>query len=485
VEPSEESEQSAAERRLVLINVCLGQFIAAVDARSVNVALPTLSSEFGATMQSVQWVPLAYQLTVIGLVLSLGRLGDLVGRKRIYNLGFVIFIVGTALCGFATGMLTLVGARIIEGIGGAMILANGRAIVSAAFGGSGRGRALGITSTAFHLGYIVGPSLGGFLIDALGWRWIFFVTLPVAVAGAAMAGRVLQETIETKRSYSIDVLGSAALLSFVVALILGLNRAARAGVDASTAALFFLFAALLGLFIFLERRADEPVLDLGLFRKALFSAGIASLALISLTQTATFFLLPFYLQGLLSLTATQVGVTLIFYSVVIVVLAPVGGSLSDRFGSRILCAVGCAATAASVFALSFVGADSTRLAVIVPLMGMGLGWALFASPNLSSLFGSVTQDRLGAVAGATVMTANVANAVGVAFASMLFARWLEWSGVAEAAAGKYTEWSRAPEIYLSAFRNSWMIFTGFAIIAMIISAIGRKPERTETYAVKS
>jgi predicted MFS family arabinose efflux permease len=366
-----------------------------------------------------------------------------------------------------------------------MILANGRAIVSAAFGGSGRGRALGITSTAFHLGYIVGPSLGGFLIDALGWRWIFFVTLPVAVAGAAMAWRVLQETIETKRSYSIDVLGSAALLSFVVALILGLNRAARAGADASTAALVFLFAALLGLFILLERRADEPVLDLGLFRKALFSAGIASLALISLTQTATFFLLPFYLQGLLSLTATQVGVTLIFYSVVIVVLAPVGGSLSDRFGSRILCFVGCAATAVSVFSLSFVGADSSRLAVIVPLMGMGLGWALFASPNLSSLFGSVTQDRLGAVAGATVMTANVANAVGVAFASMFFVRWLEWSGVSETAAGKYTEWSRAPEIYLSAFRNSWMIFAGFAFIAMIISAIGRKPERTETYAAKS
>jgi EmrB/QacA subfamily drug resistance transporter len=473
VEPREESGQAAAARRLVLINVCLGQFIAAVDARSVNVALPTLSSEFGTAMQVVQWVPLAYQLTVIGLVLSLGRLGDMVGRKKIYNLGFVIFITGTALCGLATGMATLVGSRIIEGVGGAMILANGRAIVSAVYGGSGRGKALGITSMAFHLGYIVGPSLGGFLIDSLGWRWIFFVNLPVAFAGAVMAWRVLRETVDEKRPYSIDLAGSAALLGFVVALILGLNRLARSGMDAGAVSLLFAFAGLVALFIILARRTDDPVLDLGLFRNQLFTAGISTLALISLTQTATFFLLPFYLQGILSLSATEVGVTLIFYSVVIVVLAPVGGSLSDRFGSRILCVAGCGATAVSVFALAFVGADSSRIAVVIPLMGMGLGWALFASPNLSSLFGAVAQDRLGAVAGATVMAANVANAVGVAFASMLFARWLEWSGVAENAAGNYKQWSQAPDLYVSAFRHSWWVFAAFALAAMMISAVGR------------
>ncbi|HEX9445645.1 MAG TPA: MFS transporter, partial [Candidatus Binatia bacterium] len=204
-----ETELSASARRLILINVCLAQFMGAVDARALNVALPTLSTEFGATMAVIQWVPIAYQLTLIGLVLSLGRLGDVAGRKKIYHLGFMIFFAGSALCGFATGVAPMVAFQILEGIGGAMILANGRAIVSAVFPGGSRGKALGITSTAFHLGYIVGPSLGGFLIDSLGWRWIFFVNLPVILAGAIMSSKVIPETAQAKGAYSVDLPGAA------------------------------------------------------------------------------------------------------------------------------------------------------------------------------------------------------------------------------------------------------------------------------------
>ena len=472
-----ETELSAAGRRLILANVCLGQFVAAVDARSVNVALPTLSTEFGATMAAVQWIPLAYQLTVIGLVLSLGRLGDMVGRKKIYNLGFMIFMGGAALCGFSSGLAPLVGFRIVEGIGGAMILANGRAIVSAVFAGGSRGKALGITSTAFHLGYIVGPSLGGFLIDHLGWRLIFLVNLPVILAGAIMASKVIRESVEAKAAYGIDLAGAAALLSSVVALVLGLNRAARYGLDLGAAGLFLGFASLLAFFIFIERRAAEPLLELDLFKKRLFGRGVLTLGLVSLTQTATFFLLPFYLQGLLSLTPTEVGLTLIFYSLVIVFLAPIGGSLSDRFGPRLLCTVGSAFTCAGVLLMARLGLDASRLAVILPLMAMGLGWSLFASPNLSALFGSVTPDRLGAVGGMTVTAANTANAIGVSLASMLFARWLDSSGV-PAAAG-FREWSRAPEAYLSAFPNSFFVFAGFALVAVFISAAGEKPARVK------
>ncbi|MGH7769031.1 MAG: MFS transporter [Candidatus Binatia bacterium] len=478
--PTAQNEISPGARRWILINACLGQFIAAVDARSVNVALPTLSTEFAATMEVVQWVPLSYQLTVIGLVLSLGRLGDMVGRKKIYNLGFLIFMSGSALCGFATGMASLVLFRVVEAVGGAMILANGRAIVSAVFAGGSRGKALGITSMAFHLGYIVGPSLGGILIDSAGWRWIFFVNLPVALAGAVMAWKVIRESIAAKGSYGIDLLGTTTLVCFVVSLILGLNRAARSGFDPWSAGLFFLFALFLALFIFFERRSPDPILDLRLFHKRLFTAGIVSLWLISLTQTATFFLLPFYLQGILGHTPTAVGITLIFYSVVIVFMAPLGGSLSDRFGSRLLCTIGCACTFVSVLMMARVGLDSTRLAVIIPLMGMGLGWSLFASPNLSALFGSVPHDRLGAVSGVTVTAANSANAVGIALASMLFVRWLDWYGVSAARASAYTEWSRAPEAYLSAFQSSWLVFAGFALIAVFFSAAQEPPERRKT-----
>jgi len=296
-----------------------------------------------------------------------------------------------------------------------------------------------------------------------------------------MAWKVIRESVAAKGPYGgIDLFGTTTLLFFVVAMILGLNRAARYGLDPLSAGLFFLFALFLGLFIFFERRAADPILDLGLFHKRLFTAGIASLWLISLSQTATFFLLPFYLQGILGLTPTQVGVTLIFYSVVIVFMAPIGGSLSDRFGSRLLCAAGCACTFAGVLAMARVGLDSTRLAVIVPLMVMGLGWSLFASPNLSALFGAVPRDRLGAVGGVTVTAANSANAVGIALASMLFVRWLDRYGVPAASATAYTEWSRAPEAYLSAFQSSWLVFAGFALIAVFFSAAREAPERRRT-----
>ena len=205
-----------------------------------------------------------------------------------------------------------------------------------------------------------------------------------------------------------------------------------------------------------------------------FSAALTSQALISLSQTATFLLIPFYLQGILSFSPTQVGFTIIFYSVVIVVMAPIGGSLSDRLGSRVLCTAGCSCTFISILSLVRLQSTSAQWEVMLPLAGMGLGWALFASPNLSALFGSVTSERLGAVSGATVTVANTANAVGIALASLLFSRWLDYYGVPAASATTYEGWRKNPAPYLSAFQNSWAIVAVFALVAVVMSAVREK-----------
>ena len=205
-------------QRLALANVCLGQFLSALDSRSVNVALPTISLYFDTSMAAVQWIPLAYQLTIVGLVLSMARLGDKLGRKGLYTLGFVMLGVGSAACGLSPYLWLIVCFRAIEGIGGALVLANGRAIASALYAKEGRGRALGMMSMSFHLGYITGPSVGGFLVDTIGWRWIFFMNLPVALAAATMAWKILPETVTEKRDYSIDPIGMVTLLTTVVAI---------------------------------------------------------------------------------------------------------------------------------------------------------------------------------------------------------------------------------------------------------------------------
>ena len=431
-------------QRLALINVCLGQFMTALDSRSVIVALPTISIYFDTSLAVVQWIPLAYQLTIIGLVLSLARLGDMLGRKKIYGSGFLLLALGSACCGLSTGLWQLIAFRVLAGIGGAMVLANGRAVVSTLYAHEGRGRALGMTSMAFHLGYITGPSLGGFLIDTVGWRWIFFISLPVALAAAFMAWKVLPETVSDKRQYSIDPMGMVTLLLTVVSLILGLQQIAKSGVGWFAITAFLVGAIFLGLLLHVERKAPAPLLDLSLFRVRMLTAGIVSHFFVVISHSSTFFLLPFYLQGILHFTPTQVGVTIIFFSLVIVFLAPVGGWLGDRLGSRLLCTLGSIMTVISMLAFSRLGADAGHAAVIIPLMILGLGWSLFQSPNLSAVFSAVEPRHVGAVSGMSLTAANIANAVGVAVASVLFLRWLNYYGLSGSVLPVYTQWAQSP-----------------------------------------
>lgn len=338
-------------QRLALANVCLGQFLSALDSRSVNVALPTISLYFETSLAAVQWIPLAYQLTIVGLVLSMARLGDKLGRKKIYALGFVLLGVGSASCGLSPQLWQIICFRVIEAIGGALVLANGRAIASALYANEGRGRALGMMSMSFHLGYITGPSVGGFLVDTVGWRWIFFMNMPVALAAAAMAWKILPETVTEKRDYSLDPIGVITLLTTVVALILGLQEIGRSGFGWLPALAGAVSVGSFSLLMYFQRRDAAPLLDLSLFKIRLLSAGMLSHFFVSLSHTSTFFLLPFYLQGILHYTPTQVGLTVIFFSLVIVVLAPIGGWLADRLGSRMLCTVGSVLTTAAMIGL--------------------------------------------------------------------------------------------------------------------------------------
>ena len=466
-------------QRLALINVCLGQFMTALDSRSVIVALPTISIYFDTSLAVVQWIPLAYQLTIIGLVLSLARLGDMLGRKKIYGLGFLLLALGAACCGLSNSLWLLVAFRVLAGIGGAMVLANGRAVVSTLYAHEGRGRALGMTSMAFHLGYITGPSLGGFLIDSVGWRWIFFISLPVALAAAFMAWKVLPETVSDRREYSIDPLGMVTLLLTVVSLILGLQQVAKSGVGLIALVAFLASAIFLGLLLHVERKAQAPLLDLSLFRVRMLTAGIVSHFFVVISHSSTFFLLPFYLQGILHFTPTQVGVTIIFFSLVIVFLAPVGGWLGDRLGSRLLCTFGSIMTVISMLAFSRLGADAGHAAVIIPLMILGLGWSLFQSPNLSAVFSAVESRHVGAVSGMSLTAANIANAVGVAVASVLFLRWLNYYGLSGSDLPVYTQWAQTPEVFIKAFQSSWLVIAGLTAIAVVTSVSRGADKRTQ------
>ena len=179
---------------LILLSVCIGQALVGLDQRAITVALPTLTKIFDTPFTTIQWTILIYDLVLIGLIITMGRLGDLFGRRRFYTVGFLIFVTASAICGVTQTTGQLIFFRAVQALGGSMIAANGRAIVSVNLPPEERGRALGLTSTAFHIGFLIGPALGGFLIDSIGWRWIFYINLPFSLAGAYLAWKVVPET---------------------------------------------------------------------------------------------------------------------------------------------------------------------------------------------------------------------------------------------------------------------------------------------------
>jgi EmrB/QacA subfamily drug resistance transporter len=467
----EEPTVSTWTSRLILLNVCIGQAIVGLDQRALLVALPTLTESFHTAFTTIQWTILIYDLILIGLVITMGRLGDLFGRRRFYSLGFLLFVIGSALCGIAQSPAQLISFRALQAIGGSMISANGRAIASVTFREE-RGKVLGLTSMAFHVGFLTGPSLGGFLIDTVGWRWIFYINVPIGLWGAYLAWKIMAETRAQEKDVSIDLAGAMFLLLTNCLFIYAIDQLPRLGWKHPTVLVALSLSAVsLALLVFTEIKSKMPILSLSSFRNRLFRAGILSLFFVALTQSAINFLLPFYLQNLLGFSPSQVGWLIVADSAIIMIMAPIAGWLSDRFGSRLLCTVGCSVIVVGQFLLGSLGLQSSILNIIFPLALWGLGWGLFNSPNQSAIFGSVSMDKIGAASGMTATAARTGGALGVVMASTLFAYMLTAAGLSQAQIESPQSWSAAPERFIGPFSHTVHIINVLSLLAVFFSAV--------------
>jgi len=466
------SREQRRHSRLVLYQVSLGLVLVAINHRAIQVALPTLTHVFHTDLSFIQWVLLVYDLAVIGLVLTLGRLGDLFGRKWIYVNGFWLFVASSVLCGIAQSPAQLIAFRVLQGIAGAMIMANGRALVTVNSPPSERGKALGITSMAFHVGYITGPTLGGFVIDAAGWRWIFLLTVPIGVLCAWFGRRVLRERAATGEHIKVDFAGAAYLLLTNVGFIYALNQLPHRGArDALVITLFGVAALSFFLFRRAEQRAETPILSLSLFANRLFTAANLSLFFLTASQSAISVLIPFYLQNLMGFTPTQMGWILIGGSVVIIFVAPIAGRLSDRFGSRILCSLGAALMISGQYLIGSLTLQSTLFQMILPQLLIGLGWALFNSPNQSAIMSTVSRDKVGAASGMTLTTARIGGAIGIALSGAIMTHALGSSGLTPAQIESPASWTASPGIFLRAFSFTVHLLNAVAVLAVVCSAM--------------
>lgn len=405
----------------VMLAVAMGIFLATIDGSIVNVALPSMISEFSTDFATVQWVILAYLLTLTSLLLSVGRLGDMIGKKSIYTLGFVIFTVGSVLCGLAPTVYWLIGFRTLQAIGATMILALGMAIVTEAFPPAERGKAIGITGTVVSIGIIVGPTLGGIILDLFSWHWIFFVNLPVGILGTWMVIRNVP-TIKPIGGQQFDFLGAGLLFTSLLSFLFALTIGQQAGFQDNRVMLLFSAGfGLLLLFILTELRVPQPMVELRMFKNIQFSINLATGFISFIAIAGTTLLMPFYLQNILGFGIRQVGMLMAVVPVIMGVVAPISGNLSDRLGSRPITVIGLAVLLVGYFLLSTLKLTTSAYGYILRFIPIGLGMGIFQSPNNSAIMGTASRERLGIVSGMLAVTRTLGQTTGIAIVGALWA----------------------------------------------------------------
>jgi EmrB/QacA subfamily drug resistance transporter len=461
----------------VIGTVCIGAFMGQVDSSIAQLLLPRLELEFDARLSTVSWVAVAYLLAMAAFLPIFGRLADMMGRKLLYTGGFLLFVLGSALCGLAPSLPVLIAFRVLQAVGAALLSSNSVAIVVAAAGPERRGRALGVLSAAQAVGLSAGPAIGGLVLDLLDWRWVFWINVPVGLAGTVMGWFVLPPTRDLPDDGRFDWRGALLIAPALTALVAMLNEGYAWGVTSpALLGCALLAVVLLALFVRAEQRAAAPLIDLTLFRRSAFSAGNAAGLLSYAALFGLFFLMPFVFVRVYRDSILAAGLRLSIVPVMLGMVAPVGGALYDRFGARVLTASGmliCAGALALLFAVMD-GTPESLLPVMLALALFGVGQGLFISPNNSAIVAAAPASLTGEAGGLLNVMRSFGISVGVAAASALLA----WRLAVLTGSGHNTLHAGARDL-LSAGRDVIVLLGGFAAVAGAISFVRTSPAMSD------
>lgn len=459
-----ETSSASSTKWLVMASVGMGIFLSTIDGSIVNVALPSLVTALDTQFATVQWVVLAYLLTLATVILSMGRLGDMLGKKPVYTTGFVIFTLGSVLCGLSNTVYALITFRVLQALGASMLMALGTAIITETFPPSERGMALGVSGTLVSVGIVLGPTLGGLILEAFSWHWIFFVNLPVGVIGTLMVLRYVP-AIEPEGGQHFDVPGAATLFLALISLLFALSIGQEAGFgDVRVLGLFAAAAVFLPLFIRIEKKASDPMIDLNLFREQLFSVNLITASLSFISLAGTTLLIPFYLEGVMGYNPAKVGLLMAVVPVMMGALAPPAGSLSDRIGTRPMTVIGLISMLIGYVAVAGIRLDDSILVYLLRFAPIGLGLGIFNAPNNSAIMGAAPRQRLGVASGLLAITRILGQTTGIA---LLGALWATRVGVHAGGLPPAGPSAAPPAAQVAALQN-----TMWAAVALLLAASG-------------
>jgi EmrB/QacA subfamily drug resistance transporter len=465
--PFRRVEKSEHYHWFVVGTVCVGAFMAALDASIMNIALPTLQRTFQVGMSDAEWVSLVYLLTLAAVIVPFGRLADMLGRRWIYAFGFLVFLIGSGLCGVAQDYPGLLIFRVIQAIGAAMLQANSVSIITAVVPQSSRGRAIGIQASAQAIGLSLGPIVGGALLAFSNWRWIFFVNLPVALIGLLVAIVVLPADRPVEQRRPFDVIGAVLLMPALVSLVFVLNRGGENGWTSGIDVLSEIIAVIcLTLFVYRESHVKWPLVNLSLFRNLTFTFGNVCGILSFSVMYAVLLLTPYYLDSVMRLDTLQSGLYLTGIPLGMAICTPFAGAIADRYGVRTPSAIGMLVATLGCILLSWMSPSHTYLLLVLGLLCVGSGMGLFTPPNNSSVMGSVPMAHLGVAGGLLNMSRTLGMGLGVTCGGLTYQLFLASHtahGVEQASTWEMV-W---------AFRAAYLIIAGFALLTAILSVVGR------------
>jgi EmrB/QacA subfamily drug resistance transporter len=462
---------------LLLVSAMLGQFISGIATRIFSVSLPTIAAALQADILAVSWALIAYQLAGICLSVVFGRLGDIHGRYAIYGGGFVVMTVSSVLCGLAPGVGWLIVFRLVQGVGAAMIASATRVLAMEASPEGAEGRANGYMTMAYHGGLLLGPPLGGFVIDWLSWRWTFFLLAPIGVAGILLTllrarGR---RVTPVEAPLAVDYLGAGLLVALTLVLTLVVDqRSAEALGAGSPSIMLMVFAIGLAGFLVHERRALNPVVNLGLFKIRMFVFSVLSLLLFATTSSVLTFLLPFYIQDVLGYSPSFMGLLFLSAPVLTIGLAVLAGHLTDRVGPRLPATLGLAMIMLSFLLGVILKTDSHWILPAVLLACVGVGQGFFNTPNQTAIIGSVPRAYRGFATGVVQMLFGLGGLLGISLGgALLTAMFRHYSGNPDA-----TPSAAAAGPFVDAMGATYAVCFVLMLVALVASLLrgGRRIE---------
>ena len=460
----------------VLTNTTIGAFMSQLDGNIVLIALPTITNRLNASAFEALWVLMGYILMTAVLLLLFGRLADMYGKVRLYNIGFAIFTVGSGLCSLSINGTMLVLFRLFQGVGAALIFANNAAILTDAFPPNERGRAIGINQVAGVAGSVIGLVLGGILTVKLGWPSIFWINLPIGGFATIWAYKKLRE-LGTVKHEKIDLPGNVLFAGGLSVFLVGLTLGALSGYTPLEVAMMIIGLVLLAGFGYAELKSSSPLMDLKLFKIRPFTAGILSNLLASISRSGVSLLLTIFFQGALLYDALRAGILLTPFAVAFVTVGPLSGYLSDKYGARGFTTGGLLISAASFFGFALVQGNTPYNLLALLMVVSGAGGGMFFAPNISSIMNATPVTRRGVASGisATLLTTGALLSLSIVF--VVLATSIPYNVLQAVFAGQSPTEASMPnvDLFVAPMHTIFLIMAAMSLAAVIPSALrGRK-----------